>query len=334
MLTVHRRGRKCVTVALAVAGLGLSAATAHAAPDADAWPGGSDVANADSSGVFGENLSGLAFSSPTAVWAVKNGPGTLYHLVPDGSNWRPDPAEGTALHYPGGKGDPDAEGVVETPEGIFTATERDNDHGDVSKPGVLRYAEPGTAEALDATAEWELTDDLPKVDSNEGLEGIAWIPDTDLTAHGFHDEHTKAAYDPASYPGHGSGLYFVGLEADGTVYAYALDQSGGGYTRVATIPSGLPAVMDLEYEPRTGHLWAACDDTCKGHTTTLDIDADGTFTAGAEYDRPSGMPDYNNEGFAIAPQSACANGNAAVLWSDDANDDDHALRSGTLPCQG
>ncbi len=44
------------------------------------------------------------------------------------------------------------------------------------------------------------------------------------------------------------------------------------------------------------------------------------------------MPDYNNEGFAIAPQSTCTAGHKPVIWSDDANDDDHALRAGTLNC--
>ncbi len=54
----------------------------------------------------------------------------------------------------------------------------------------------------------------------------------------------------------------------------------------------------------------------------------------ATYARPSKMPDYNNEGFAIAPPSTCSGGRKAVLWADDANDGDHALRSGTLPCGG
>lgn len=318
-------------VATAVVGLSLSAGTADATPKTTAWPGGPAVAEADSPGTFGENLSGLSFSDSKTLWAVRNGPGTLYHLAPDDGKWQPEPASGTALHYPDGKGDPDAEGVVATPEGVFVSTERDNDNGDASKPEVLRY-DASTAASLDATAEWDLTEDLPEVHSNKGLEAITWIPDAALTAHGFRDEHTKAAYDPAEYPGHGGGLFLVGLEDNGAVYAYALDQSGGGYTRVATVPSGQPAVMELEYAPQSAQLWATCDDTCKGRSTTLSIDAQGSFAVDAEYDRPSEMPDYNNEGFAIAP--ACTGSDRPVLWSDDSSDDEHALRSGTLPCQG
>ncbi|MEC3975917.1 lamin tail domain-containing protein [Amycolatopsis sp. H20-H5] len=301
-----------------------------------AWPGDAAIAVADGSNVFGTNLSGLSFASPTVVWAVKNGPGTLYRLVPSGSTWRPDTAggwsSGKVLHYGNGSGDPDAEGVVVTPDGVFASTERDNDKSGTSRPEILRFDASSSASSLNATAEWNLTADLPSVEANSGLEGVSWVPDSFLTAHGFRDEHTGAAYDPATYAGHGTGLYFAGLEANGTVYAYALDQTGGGYTRVATIASGFPAVMDLEFEPATGHLWAACDNTCQGRTTTLDINSQGRFAATAVYDRPSGMPDYNNEGFAIAPQAACTAGHKQVLWSDDDNDGGHALRSGTLPC--
>ncbi|MET7305232.1 lamin tail domain-containing protein [Embleya sp. NPDC005575] len=312
------------------------AANACGQPSGAAWPGGASVTVADASNVFGTNLSGLSFQSPGVLWAVRNGPSRLYRLVPNGVTWRPDPtggwASGKALHYADGAGDPDAEGVSVTPDGMFVATERDNDNDGVSKPKILRFDVSGTAGSLNATAEWNLTADLPAVAANSGLEGISWIPDTFLTAHGFRDEHTGAAYDPAAYPGHGSGLVFAGLEANGTVYAYALNQSGGGYTRVATIASGFPAVMDLEFEPATGHLWAACDDSCHGRTAVLDIDAQGRFTVTTRYDRPTAMPDYNNEGFAIAPQTTCVAGFKPVVWADDGNDGGHALRTGTLAC--
>ncbi|MFJ6984503.1 MULTISPECIES: lamin tail domain-containing protein [unclassified Streptomyces] len=300
------------------------------------WPGGSAVTTADDADVFGENLSGLSYESAGVVWAVNNGPGKLYRLVPDGTAWRPDPAGGWAsgktLRYANGGGDPDAEGVVHTPDGLFAVTERDNAKGSTSAPKILRFDTSSTAAALDATGEWNLTPDLPSLPANAGPEALSWVPDSFLTAHGFRDQRTGAAYDPASYPGHGSGLFLAGVEADGSVHVYALTLSGGGVTRVATFASGFPAVMDLEFEPASGHLWAACDDTCQGRTAVLDIDAQGAFTATAVHDRPTGMPDYNNEGFAIAPHSACVSGRKPVLWSDDANDGGHALRTGTLDC--
>jgi hypothetical protein len=309
-----------------------AAANACAQPAGTTWPGDSAVTVADAANVFGTNLSGLSFESASVLRAVRNGPSTLYRLTPSGTTWQPTPASGQALHYADGSGDPDAEGVVVTPDGTFVSTERDNDNDSTSRPEILRFDAASTATSLNATGTWNLTADLPSLPANSGIEGISWIPDTFLTAHAFHDEHTGAAYDPASYPGHGGGLFFAGVEANGTVYAYALTQTGGGFTRVATITSALTGVMDLEFEPATGHLWAACDDTCQGHTTTLDLNAQGRFAVTHTYDRPAGMANYNNEGFAIAPQTACTGGHKPVLWSDDTDDGGHALRAGTLNC--
>jgi hypothetical protein len=304
------------------------------------WPGGAEVTTADAANLFGGNMSGLAYQDQGVLWAVKNGPGTLYRLVRDGAAWTPDPAggwaAGKALHYADGTGDLDAEGVTLTSAGpsggVFVSTERDNADSGVSRPRIVRFDPAAAGTALNATMAWDLTADLPPVAANSGIEGITWIPDAYLTAHGFADERTGKAYDPAAYPGHGDGLFLVGLEANGQVYAYALDQGSGAYTRVSAFASGFPAVMDLVFEPETGHLWAVCDDTCRGRTATLGVDASGRFAVGAVYERPAGMPNFNNEGFAIAPQTACVAGRKPVYWSDDSNDAGHALRGGTLPC--
>ncbi|HET6298753.1 MAG TPA: lamin tail domain-containing protein [Kribbella sp.] len=309
------------------------------------WPGGAAQSTVDDASTFGTNTSGLAYqasgsTTPGVLWAVKNGPGTLYRMEWDGAKWVPATTDGwnagKALHYPDGTGDPDAEGVTLTAAGlaggVFVSTERNNSNSNVSRPEVLRFDPTGTANSLTATKEWNLTADLPPVAANSGLEGISWIPDSFLTSHGFFDEHTGAAYQPSTYPGHGDGLFFVGLEGNGTIYAYALDQVGGRYTRVATIASGFPGVMDLNFEPETNHLWAVCDDTCSGRTATLGIAADGKFAVTELYERPGSMPNTNNEGFVIAPQSECVDGHKPVYWSDDNDLDGHALRSGTLNC--
>lgn len=297
-----------------------------------AWPGGSAVTIADGANVLGTNLSGLSFQTPDVLWAVKNGPSRVYRLTPNGTTWRPDTSggwsTGKALRYGDGTGEPDAEGVVVTPDGMFVATERDGGGESMSK--ILRYDVTSSASSLNATAEWDLTSDLPDVDPNGGLEGISWIPDSFLTSHGFRDERTGGTYDPAAYPGHGTGLYFAGLEANGTIYAYALNQAGDDYTRIATIKSGFATVMDLEFEPSTGRLWAVCDNTCSGRTTTLELNAWGAFAVTATYKRPSGMANLNNEGFAISP--TCTSGRKSAIWSDDGNASGHALRTGTLPC--
>ncbi|MFF0445488.1 esterase-like activity of phytase family protein [Streptomyces sp. NPDC004609] len=303
----------------------------------EVWPGGASVTEADTANLFGGNLSGLSFESTDVLWAVNNGPAKLYRLVPDGPLWSPDKggwSSGKALRYATGSAEPDAEGVVVTPDGLFVSTEGDNGQLGTGTPKILRFDASSTASSLTATGEWNVSSDLPSVPANKGLEGIVWIPDTFLTSQGFRDERTAALYDPASYPGHGTGLFFTGLETSGTIYAYALDLSGGGFTRVASFDSGLLSVMAMEWEPATGRLWAACDNHCQGGMTTLGINAQGQFAATHAYDRPIGLPDYNHEGFAIAPQAACIGGQKPVIWADDKNNGGHALRAGTLDCTG
>jgi hypothetical protein len=314
------------------------------------WPGGETVATVDDAGSFGTNMSGLAFEDTDAgaaadtLWAVKNGPGTLYRLENTDGRWVPSTATGWAdgktLHYADGTGDVDAEGVALTDAGaaggIFVSTERDNDVSGTSRPSVVRYDVGGTGASISATREWNLAADLatdvPTIGANAGLEGIAWIADADLVAKGFVDESTGALYDPAEYPGHGGGLFFVGLEANGSLYAYALGQDSGDVQRIATIETGFPSIMDLEYDPTTELLWAVCDDTCDGRSAILDVAAPGAFAVETVVERPAGMPNVNNEGFAIAPNDQCVDGVKPVVWSDDNGTDGFALREGTIVC--
>ena len=107
--------------------------------------------------------------------------------------------------------------------------------------------------------------------SNLGLEGIAWIPDDYLVANGFFDEHTGQLYDSTQYADHGTGLFFVGVEASGVIYGYALDHVAGGFTRIATIASGQVATMDLMFDRDHELLWAYCDDTCGNRATLLTV---------------------------------------------------------------
>ncbi|MHA7175948.1 lamin tail domain-containing protein [Arthrobacter sp. Sr24] len=314
-----------------------------------AWPGSDAIATADIANTFGSDMSGLAFE-PQAVagagtlWAVNNGAGTLHRLVQNGGNWVEQAndvwAGITTLRYADGAGEVDAEGVTMTSAGpsagIFVVSERNNAASGISRPSILRYNAFGGVDTLAATAEWNLVEDLPVIGANAGLEGVAWIPDTQLVAQGFVDESTGKSYNPDSYPNHGSGLFFVAVEANGMVYAYALDQDGSGYTRVATIESGFPGVVELEFDPATGLLWAICDDTCEGRSATLDItdsgEGAGNFSVTQVFERPTGMPNLNNEGFAIAPNAFCVDGFKPVVYSDDGQTDGHALRTGSINC--
>jgi hypothetical protein len=238
------------------------------------------------------------------------------------------------MRYATGLGGPDSEGVTKAElesSAIYVVAERDNGASGVSRMSVLRYDTAASGTELTATHDWNLTADLPAVGSNLGLEAITWIPDGHLVAGGFVDESAGAPYDPARYPGHGTGLFFVGLEANGNIYGYALDHGTGGFQRVATLSSGQPGVMDLVFDRDVGQLWAYCDNTCGNRSAILRLSM-GRLQVKGLIDRPATLPDSNNEGIAIAPEGECMDARKGFFWADDSNFGGQAIRRGTVAC--
>lgn len=337
------------------------------------WPGPSAVTTVDEQWALGEDVSGLSLQmkddGSELLWAVRNAPGTIYRFAADGAGWHATGdawGAGKQLRDEQGAGAPDAEALVVVEgvddDALYVAIERDNDAPDVSSLRVLRYSlsagpvaavgadvsddgaadvtesdsTPGPVDELIATHDWDLSAEFPRTEPNEGFEGIAYVPDDVLVSGRFLDENTGKRYDPNSYGAHASGVFFVGMETTGMIYGYVLEDDGG-HTRISTIDSGLPALAELEYETDTQRLWAVCDDTCAGTSTSLELTSRwffsrSRFSIAERYDRPTGLPDTNNEGFAIARDSACDDGTKPVLWSDDHALDGHVLRAGQMHC--
>ena len=302
-----------------------------------AWPGGTAVTDADTAGVLGDDVSGLAYegSGGTAsgtLWAVRNGDGALLRLTKPGATW--EPTATWNLNYATGVGLPDAEGVTITDAGsaggVYVATERDGDADTVSRPAILRFAPAGAGGALNATNVWDLTD-ITGLGANFGPEAVAWVPDSYLTGKGFK-KTGGTAYNPADYPNHGTGLFFVGLEQTGEVIGYALNHSTNTATRVVTIAKFMSTVTDLVYDPESQALWASCDDNCNGRVSELGVGGAGNFVLQEMYERPTGGINHNNEGFTLASRTECVGGVKPVFWADDGNDSNHALRAGTIDC--
>lgn len=313
----------------------------------EAWPGSPDVRVLDSEDTFSGDLSGLDYepsgsAAPGTLWAVQNGDGLLYKLVADGAgDWAPATTDGWAagktLRYPGGTGAVDAEGVTvagrDSANGVYVSTERNNDASSVSRPAVLRFDASGAATELTATHEWNLAADFPGLGANAGLEGITWVPDAALTADGFVDAVTGTAYDPADYPGHGGGLFFVGVEGTASVYAYAL-MADGTFARLATIATTFALVADVQYDADRGGLWVVCDEACDGRIAFYELDGPtGAFAATHVFERPANAANVANEGFAVADDAVCTAGAKPTFYADDADTDGFSLRSGTLPCE-
>jgi hypothetical protein len=310
------------------------------------WPSAGAVVSVDSVSQFSNNLSDLVYEPAAGggadvLWGVQNDPSVLYCLLWGGATWSTMTDDGwtngKALRYPGGTGSPDAEGLTRaewSSTAIYVASERNNSDSMVSRLSVLRYDYTAVGTSLTATDEWNLTKDLPAAGANLGLEGIAWVPDSFLTANAFFDEAANAAYDPGRYPNHGTGLFFVGLENNGMIYGFALDHGGtGAFQRVATITSGHNAIMSLDFDRDEGNLWAYCDNTCANQAAVLRIGGDGRFAIDRLYTKPASLADSNNEGITIAPESECdAQGFRSFFWSDDSDYGGHAIYRGSIPC--
>ncbi|MEU3494387.1 lamin tail domain-containing protein [Kitasatospora cineracea] len=321
------------------------------------WPGGLDVTIADnvcafttSTGPEGRDVSGLAFdpANPSVLWAAKN-KNWLYKLVKSNGKWVPDAtwsATGKQIRFAGGTGQPDSEGLTVGGNGhLYVTSERDNGNNTVPKDTVMEFDPAATGSTLTPLHQWDMTAQFPQLntgskdDANLGFEGVGYVPDSWLTANGWTDPLTGAAYAPANYPLHGAGLFFAGLEYDGTLHVYGLN-SDGSFTTFGTVSTGKPGVMDVTFDAGTQRIVATCDNTCGETHTFLKVNASGAIVPDVTYTNPAVMPVDNLEGFALAPASTCAGGFREAVWSDDgiygfgsgSSSYGHALYSGTFPC--
>ncbi|MCQ9353349.1 lamin tail domain-containing protein [Corynebacterium sp. 153RC1] len=226
---------------------------------------------ADATAFRGEDFSGVDFDANGRAWVVNNDKGELYAL---------DYADGTysiagswQLRYPDGTGEPDAEGVAVTDEGIYVATERDNTHKSISRPSVLRFDVPSASASeaageLRATQEWNLAEFTGAIGANGGLEAIEFIPE-------LHQ-------------------FAVGIESTGEVLFVTLPLEGPAeLVDRHTTPMGTVASMDYA----APNLRVACDDACEGISQILTLEGT-TFIPGHLQARPEGTDNLATEGFA------------------------------------
>ncbi|WP_197025916.1 lamin tail domain-containing protein [Nocardioides sp. URHA0020] len=307
-----------------------------------AWPGSQTPVTADDqcawvTSLSGQDLSGLAFDPNDAdvLYAVKN-KSHVYRLLRSGAGWVKDTANdwsaGKDLRFPGGSGLPDSEGLTVGPDGsLYVTTERDNAASGVPLDSVLKLDPTASGTTLVASDQWVLTPDLglTNADANLGFEGVAYVPDAFLTRAGFRTD-AGTRYDPAAYPGKAApGLFLGAVEKTGHLRAYVLN-TDHTFVRVADIATGMVGVMEASYDADLGRIWAHCDNTCGNATALLKVGSDGHFAVERDYSAPTGLPNYNLEGFVVAPASTATGGARQVLWADDGNRFGHSLWSGTL----
>ena len=267
------------------------------------FPGGEfTIKDQDLGGDFAdEDMSGVDFDDEGNAYVVNNGTGTLYVLTYDAEADAYSVKQTFELNYPDGAGTLDAEGVTVNPDGsIYVATERNNDDSSVSRPSLLHFEltedEEGT---LDATEEVSLKEFVGEIGANAGLEAVEYVPEIEG--------------------------YAVGVEATGDVLFVTI--ADGKATLVDTYESPFEGVMALDYSD--GVLRALCDEVCQGRSVELTFDGKKFVSDGTIFDRPAGLDNFANEGFASFTDET----GTRYLWADDSVADGVSLRSAFVPAK-
>ena len=297
----------------------------------EAWPGPDTVTT--STLFFLEDSSGLDFSNGK-LYAVDNGTGKFWviDVEKDGDlTVEPGFENGKTVNFtvPSKKG-PDTEGITIAKDGyVYLASERDNSNKGINQNMILK-ADPNRAQSQNAIQQWDLTDLLPSVDANTGIEAVEWVDSSELKEKLF-DQSTGAPYDPASYPDAAAdGIFFTALEANGQVYAFVLNTDGTAHL-VADLDSTIAGAMALDYDTYEHKLWIAADDGFGNLSVTMVFNGtdnpDVTIIAPAKGIDPAA----NNEGFAIASADYTVNGVRPVYHFRDGVSEG-ALTIGGLYC--
>ena len=310
--------RAILTTALAILFVSGVFAFPVFASDTVSWPGDGSVSTYDNeTAVFDFNSSGLDFADGK-LYVCDNGLAAVWVLdvAKDGSL----AMSSLTSKYPkyilfaDGADGPDSEGITVDGEGyVYLAVERGSIEGNNM---ILKADLNADGIEIPALQEWHLDSTLPEVDSNKGIEAIEYVPFSELEGRLF-DAAKNAPLKASNYPyAVAGGVFFVGLEDNGHVYAYVL-YSDGSSTQIADLDTGMGKVMSLDYDTAYRLLWAKTDDGCSNISAQLEFN--GTQVPGVTYvDPPSGLdPALNYEGFAIASADYAVNGKRPVYFVCD-----------------
>lgn len=301
------------------------------------WNGKNELTVIDKEAMFLEDSSGLDYHDGH-LWAVDNGTGKIWKLKLD-ENGNVSKAQG----YENGKKvifgkyadnpdakSPDSEGITLDNNGyVYIASERDNNQKGTNFNSILMVAPESSDSILVPIKEWDLTALLPQVAANSGIETVEWISNNNLRESLF-DINTNKIYDPASYADQSinDGLFFVGLEDNGHIYAFMLSKDNSAKL-ISEIDTKVGGVMGLDFDEETKLLWAESDDGFKGVLTTIEFNGTSSPTL-THYNPPKDMDlTFNNEGYAIAPSTYGPSGYKPVYWFMDGVAQE-ALRMGLI----
>lgn len=275
------------------------------------WPGIDEVKVLDETSIFDlKDLSGLD-SHDGWTYGVNNKEGrfVIFKVVNDQVIFAPGfDNKGKAVKFikdannPKAIG-PDSEGITVDSKGrVYLAVERDNGEKNINKNMILQVADPfKDKKEMLADKEWNITNLLPDVGANLGIETIEWVSFDNLNGL-LYDQKNNKALDKNDYPNaYANGIFFVGLEANGHVYALVLEEDGKAEV-ISEIETGLGGVMSMDFDLENNVLWANADNDYNNIHNIIQFNG-SKIPKIVHVKAPKDMNiDLNNEGFMIDPE--------------------------------
>ena len=302
------------------------------------WPGAKEVTVFDTQATFLEDSSGLDYYNGQ-LYAVDNGTGKFWILdvEKDGSmKFAKGFENGKRVRFqkdaqnPAAAG-PDAEGISVDENGyVYLACERDNSEKGVNYDTILQVNPNAEGTDLVALKEWDITDSLPPVSANMGIEAVEWVSGSEVNGVLFNNSLQKT-FQLSDYPNAvADGVFFVALEENGHVYAYVLNEDGSS-VQVADIDAKIGGAMALDYDTYEHVLWVVADNGYNNLAAKIKLN--GTQEPEIVHVLPPEGLDVtaNNEGFAIAGAEYTVNGQRPVYRFTDGVTVG-SLKIGSLSC--
>ena len=289
------------------------------------WPGIDEVKVLDETSIFDlKDLSGLD-SHDGWTYGVNNKEGrfVIFKVVNDQVIFAPGfDNKGKAVKFikdannPKAIG-PDSEGITVDSKGrVYLAVERDNGEKNINKNMILQVADPfKDKKEMVADKEWNITNLLPDVGANLGIETIEWVSFDNINGL-LYDQKNNKALDKNDYPNaYANGIFFVGLEANGHVYALVLEEDGKAEV-ISEIETGLGGVMSMDFDLANNVLWANADNDYNNIHNIIQFNG-SKIPKIVHVTAPKDMNiDLNNEGFMIDPEVS-EDGLRATYWFMD-----------------
>ena len=289
------------------------------------WPGIDEVKVLDETSIFDlKDLSGLD-SHDGWTYGVNNKEGrfVIFKVVNDQVIFAPGfDNKGKAVKFikdannPKAIG-PDSEGITVDSKGrVYLAVERDNGEKNINKNMILQVADPfKDKKEMLADKEWNITNLLPDVGANLGIETIEWVSFDNINGL-LYDQKNNKALDKNDYPNaYANGIFFVGLEANGHVYALVLEEDGKAEV-ISEIETGLGGVMSMDFDLENNVLWANADNDYNNIHNIIQFNG-SKIPKIVHVTAPKDMNiDLNNEGFMIDPEVS-EDGLRATYWFMD-----------------